>query len=124
MLLANNATLNAGSTTRYLINIPSVEKRFNLSLYWGNNAGAGTTARIMFSDIWDDRNPDQTLVLNNARGITKPELVLDLNTATDREFMWFVFPIYARKAWLEIEVAGTNLTGVTAYVQPISNTER
>lgn len=122
MQLLNNATLPAG-TTRYLIPITSLEKRFNLSLYWQGAATAGTTARIMFADIWDDTNPNQALALTNARGITKPELFLDLSTSADSEYMWNIFPMYVRKAWLEITVVGS-LTNVTAYVQPISNTER
>jgi hypothetical protein len=122
MTLLNNTNLTAG-TTRYLIPIREVEKRFNLSVFWSGVASAGTNARIMFGDIWDETNADQAAALASARGVTKPELVLDLALSPEREHLWFVFPIYAHKCWLEINVVGT-LNNVTVKFQQISNTER
>lgn len=115
--LVQNQNLVAG-VTRYKIDIASLEKRFNIHLQWTGAATAGSTARIMFSDMTITETE-----LPTASGVTKPELYADLATITDNNWFAFVFPLYARNAWLEINTTGA-LTGVNVHLQPISNTER
>jgi hypothetical protein len=115
--LIKNQNLTAG-VTRYKIDIASLEKRFNIHLQWTGTAAAGTNARIMFSDM--------TLTdaeIATASGVTRPELYADLPTITDNNWFAFVFPLYARNAWVEITTTAP-LTGVNLHLQPISNTER